>query len=160
MNALPERLYDLIRYIRPLYRNLARAVESNLTDTPVSVGMRAILEIVYEQGPCSVPQIADWMGTGRQYVQRMVNDNLAEGTLEKKPNPAHRRSFLLALTPLGRELFEKIRAREAQRLVEVAQTIRAEDLETCLGVVDALHRGFLDEDPPADNETPPCYGEA
>ncbi|CAM2005770.1 MarR family winged helix-turn-helix transcriptional regulator [Acanthopleuribacter pedis] len=157
MSADPARLYDLIRFIRPLYRNLGRAVEKNLADTPISVGMRAILEIVYEAGPVSVPKIADIMGTGRQYVQRMVNDNLAAGTLEKRANPAHRRSVLLALTESGRTAFEAIRAREAANLAAVAAGIDAADLEICLKVVDALHRGFLDEEQPADNELPPAY---
>lgn len=159
MHAEPARLYDLIRFIRPLYRNLGRAVEKNLADTTISVGMRAILELVYEAGPISVPRIAELMGTGRQYVQRMVNDNLAQELLTKQKNPAHRRSQLLVVTDKGRAAFEAIRAAEAANLAAVAQTIDAAELETCLKVVEALHLGFLDEEPPQDGEMPPAYSD-
>jgi hypothetical protein len=50
-------LYEIIRLIRPVHRRLARAVEAKLEGTGVTVGMRAVMEVLEEAGPMAVPDI-------------------------------------------------------------------------------------------------------
>ncbi|CAM2064655.1 MarR family transcriptional regulator [Sulfidibacter corallicola] len=157
MNAEPERIYDLIRYVRPLYRNLARAVEDKLQGTGISVGMRAVLEILYDHGDATVPRVAQILGTGRQFIQRMVNDSMAADLVTRRPNPAHRRSWLICLTDKGRQAFEGIRAREGEKLLQVAMQIDPEELATCTRVIDTLTRAFApdqDTSEPAKSSVP------
>ena len=50
MSARGERIYELLRQVRPLTLSSARVVESRLRDRGLTVGMRAVLEIVAESG--------------------------------------------------------------------------------------------------------------
>jgi len=51
--------------------------------------------------PLTAPQIAQAMGISRQGVQKQLDLLHAEGLMERRPNPAHERSPLHALTPAG-----------------------------------------------------------
>src|SRR5688572_13465052 len=93
-----DSLYAIIRHVRPLHRRLARTVEEHPEGTGVSVGMRAVLERVDDDGPQTVPQMARSLGLARQFIQRTVDDLLARGLLEKRENAGHKRSPFLALT--------------------------------------------------------------
>lgn len=63
---------------------------------------------VVSGGPRTVPAIADRLGQVRQSVQRVVNDLVGEGLVELRPNPAHIRSPLVALTDDGRALTDRL----------------------------------------------------
>ena len=95
-------LFDVIRRLRPLGRRLGRALAAPAAGARMTQGRRTVLERLHHAGLQSVPQIARAHGLGRQFVQRLVNAALAEGLVEMQANPAHRRSSLVALTPLGR----------------------------------------------------------
>ncbi|WP_329526861.1 MarR family winged helix-turn-helix transcriptional regulator [Streptomyces sp. NBC_01462] len=59
----------------------------------------------------TVAQAARRLGVTRQGVQRVANDLVAEGLAAFGPNPDHRGSPLLALTPDGRRVLNGITAR-------------------------------------------------
>lgn len=56
--------------------------------------------------PAPVAHLARSMGLQRQGVQRIVNELVAEGLVELRPNPNHRRAKLVALSPLGAEAYD------------------------------------------------------
>ena len=133
-------LYDLLRHVRPLVLNSARVVEASLRADGLSVGMRAVLEMLAEHGPLTVPDIADRLHLARQGIQRHVNDLAALGLAESRPNPAHRRSVLIATTVMGTELFARIRAGELARLDAMAAEHTSEEIATAVRVLAALDR--------------------
>ena len=140
---LPERgslLYDILRNVRPLVLNSARVVEAALSDDGVSVGMRAVLEVLAEGGPATVPAVAERLDLARQGIQRHVNDLAALGLVEAVPNPAHRRSVLIAPTPAGTALFRRIRADELDSLDRLAGDCSRDEIVTALKVLRALNR--------------------
>src|SRR5579864_4442819 len=51
--------------------------------------------------PQTVPSIARTMGLTRQAVQRLINELTADGLIEGRANPNHRRARLFALTDAG-----------------------------------------------------------
>ena len=59
-------------------------------------------------GPLTVPQIARRLGVSRQNVQRVANDLAAAGMATFGPNPDHKSSPLLELTPAGRSALDHI----------------------------------------------------
>jgi DNA-binding MarR family transcriptional regulator len=67
----------------------------------MTLGMRAALELLLVGGPATVPRIARSRGVTRQHVQALVNGLLAQGLVALRPNPAHKRSPLVALSPAG-----------------------------------------------------------
>ncbi|MDI6104885.1 MarR family winged helix-turn-helix transcriptional regulator [Actinoplanes sp. NEAU-A12] len=133
-------LYEVLRHVRPLVLNSARVVEASLRGDGLSVGMRAVLEILAGHGPMTVPDIADRLDLARQGIQRHVNDLIALGCVEPRSNPAHRRSVLIAATPAGSELFARIRTGELDRLGRMAPGCTDEEIATALRVLGALNR--------------------
>ncbi|MFI9646664.1 MarR family winged helix-turn-helix transcriptional regulator [Streptomyces sp. NPDC052040] len=69
-----------------------------------------VLSVVSED-PLTVPQAARRLGVSRQNVQRVANDLVAQELAAYAPNPDHRGSPLLTLTPRGRESLTRVTAR-------------------------------------------------
>ena len=130
-----EQLYRLIWLSRPLMQAAEARVEKALDGTGLTVRMRAVLEILHVHGDATVPEIALKLEIQRQYVQVMVNETLAEGLTVGEPNPRHRRSTMIALTPKGKRLIEEVITRENHIVQRMATGIRAEDIATALNVV-------------------------
>jgi DNA-binding MarR family transcriptional regulator len=140
MLARGAALYDVLRHVRPLVLNSARVVEAALRPEGLSVGMRAVLEILAEHGPAPVPSIGDRLDLARQGVQRHVNDLLALGYVESRPNPAHRRSVLIGLTRTGAEVIDRIRDDELRQLAGLAQDCTSAEIATAAKVLRSLSR--------------------
>jgi DNA-binding MarR family transcriptional regulator len=140
MLARGAGLYDVLRHVRPLVLNSARVVEKALRPEGLSVGTRAVLEILAEHGPATVPAIGDRLDLARQGVQRHVNDLLALGYVESQPNPAHRRSVLITLTGSGTEVIGRIRDDELRQLATLAPDCTEQEITTAAKVLAALSR--------------------
>ncbi|MEU6526257.1 MarR family winged helix-turn-helix transcriptional regulator [Streptomyces sp. NPDC046924] len=132
-------VFDLIG---PLYRRVQRAVEQGAQGTrsaqgeqALSVGVRAVLDLLHKHGPMTVPQMGRAQAISRQFVQRMVNDAVARDLVESIPNPAHRRSSLIRLTEEGRAAIAAVVAREHAVLREVGGDLTDADVRTCVRVL-------------------------
>ncbi|MFE3446876.1 MarR family winged helix-turn-helix transcriptional regulator [Nocardia sp. NPDC059180] len=71
--------------------------------------------------PLPVAGIAREMGITRQSVQRIADLLVGKGLAEYRPNPAHRRAKLVAVTESGREAVARINPQHAvmaQRLAD------------------------------------------
>jgi DNA-binding MarR family transcriptional regulator len=88
-----------------------------------------VLEFLHREEMLSVPEIAARYQVSRQHIQVTVNTLLEDGFLESHPNPRHKRSPLFALTPVGCELFRKIRAAESELLETLFAGIAPADVE-------------------------------
>lgn len=98
---------------------------------------RTILVAIARSGPRTVAQVARERFEARQRVQPLVNALLADGLLESRPNPAHKRAPLVALTARGEAMVRTITERESglrarlklripsADLARAAQTLRA-----------------------------------
>ncbi|MGK5678232.1 MarR family winged helix-turn-helix transcriptional regulator [Actinoplanes sp. URMC 104] len=135
-----QQLYEVLRNVRPLVLNSARVVEASLAADGVSVGMRAVLEVLAEAGPATVPAIAERLDLARQGIQRHVNDLAALGFVDSRANPAHRRSVLIDLTPAGRDRFDRIRGYELASLDRMAAECTDGEIDAAIRVLRALNR--------------------
>lgn len=82
-----------------------------------------LLSVVSDQA-LTVPQAARRLGVTRQGVQRVANDLIAAGLAERRPNPDHRASPLLAPTDNGRLVLRAITERATvvnSRLAEAVE---------------------------------------
>ena len=75
---------------------------------PLSGPRRTVLASLAESGPETVAQMARRRAQSRQRFQPLVNALMADGLLEAVPNPDHKQSPLIALTPRGRKTVERI----------------------------------------------------
>lgn len=140
MLARSELMCDVLRLLRPLVLNSARVVGERVRTEGWTVGMRAVVEALTEAGEATVPAIGRVMDLPRQAVQRHVDDLLARGHVTTHPNPSHRRSMLVALTPAGQAAIERVRTSEFAELAALAPECTEADLLTALRVLRCLDR--------------------
>jgi DNA-binding MarR family transcriptional regulator len=133
-------MYDLVRLVRPMTLNSARIVEAGLRPFGLTVGRRAVLEILIEEGAMPVPAIARAFDVSRQAAQRLVNELRASDHVAVSANPRHRRSQLVDVTSAGRDAFRHVHASELRLLQELAPEVATADLEAALRVLTAVAR--------------------
>jgi DNA-binding MarR family transcriptional regulator len=132
---LAHRLTEVVDLVGPLYRRVQRKVEQAAPIEGLSVGVRAVLDLLRENGPMTVPQMGRAQALSRQFVQRMVNDAAAGQLVEITPNPAHQRSSLIRLTDRGRAAITAVIAREHALLREVDGDLTDADVTACVRVL-------------------------
>ncbi|WP_067827553.1 MarR family winged helix-turn-helix transcriptional regulator [Actinomadura kijaniata] len=136
--TLPDRLSEVFDLVGPLYRKAHRKVEQDTALAGLSVGVRAVLTLLREHGPLTVPQMGRAQALSRQFVQRMVNDAAARNLVESVPNPAHKRSSLIRLTDEGRAAVTAVVERERAMLRPVGDDLTEAEVTACLRVLSRL----------------------
>jgi DNA-binding MarR family transcriptional regulator len=131
--------------VGPVYRRVQRKVEEDAPVHGLSVGVRAVLNLLREQGPMTVPQMCRAQALSRQFVQRMVNEAVARGLAQTIPNPAHRRSSLIRLTSEGSAAIDALVAHEHTLLSQVGGGLTGAEITACLRVLTCL-LDFLGDD--------------
>lgn len=140
-NAEQERLAAaarLVRTIRTGFRHLAQAADrlhADAGDTPVTAAMRVVLEMLDDDGPMTVPQMARQKGLSRQHFQTKVDALADRGLVEAQPNPAHARSVLIAMTAEGQAVFAAMKMREAEALLKATASMQAADLGAAIETI-------------------------
>ena len=94
-----------------------------------------ILRILQTTGAQSVPQIARTRLTSRQNIQISVNRLQAQGFVELRPNPAHKRSALVSLTEKGKASLTKARNEEERALAETTQHLQSVKVISAIGLL-------------------------
>ena len=101
--------------------------------------------IAYAATPQPVSWLARSMGLNRQGVQRLVNEMSADGMVELRPNPHHRRAHLVVLTKRGREAYEAAARLQAPWGNALAKGLGSGEIAAALRVMSML-RQRLEED--------------
>lgn len=135
---LTDRLTEVFDLVGPLYRRTQRKVEQDVSVEGLSVGVRAVLNLLREHGPMTVPQMGRAQALSRQFVQRMVNDAAERGIVDSVPNPAHKRSSLIRLTEKGRTAITTVIDRERSVLRQVGGDLTDTEVDACLRVLSRL----------------------
>ena len=143
---LAQRLMEVFALVGPLYRRVFRKVEQDAPVQGLSIGVRAVLDLLNENGPMTVPQMGRAQALSRQFVQRMVNDAAAQHLVEAIPNPAHQRSSLIGLTDGGRAAITAVTARERALLSQIGGDLTDADITACLRVLSRLLELFENVD--------------
>jgi DNA-binding MarR family transcriptional regulator len=127
--------------VRHLF-HLLRAVAEAATppDRGFTASHRGVMESLAALGPQTVPALARARPVARQHIQVLVNDLAAWGLAEARPNPAHKRSPLIALTRTGQARFDAIRAAEAEALATLELSVPAGRLAAAADDLTALAR--------------------
>ncbi len=133
-----EAFYQVARSVRSLFHKLGAAATALHADTGISVGMRAVLESLINDGARTVPQLARARPVSRQHIQALVNDLLAQGHVAYINNPAHKRSKLVELTENGRKAFSSLRQRERAAFARLRLDIDTDGLEDANRVLSRL----------------------
>jgi DNA-binding MarR family transcriptional regulator len=108
-----------------------------------SGGRRSLLRNLVQDGPATVPQLARVRAVSRQFIQRLINELLAEGLVELVPNPQHRRSKLVRATAQGYQRYLELSRREAQFGAHIAADLDHTELASTLQTLDQLWKELV-----------------
>ncbi|MYW63297.1 MarR family transcriptional regulator [Streptomyces sp. SID8379] len=145
-DVMAARLAEVYDLVGPLYRRVLRKVELDGADAGVSVGVRAVLDLLAKRGPLTVPQMGRAQSLSRQFVQRMTNEAAALRYVEAVPNPAHKRSSLIRLTGAGRAAIAAVVDRERAELAGIHGRVSGGDVDACVRVLTEMLRLLDDVD--------------
>ena len=84
-----------------------RSSEETAAEHGQTVARWHLMSVLSDQ-PHTVPAIARRLGLVRQSVQRVADELVAEGMVERSENPDHQRSPLYSLSAAGRSTLKKI----------------------------------------------------
>lgn len=141
-DSTPEKLYEIIRLVRPLYKTLEASVAQELEKTGITVSQRAVLEQLQDQGALTVPAIGRRLILPRQFIQKIANELLEVALIERLENVAHKRSPLFTLTQEGRVAIEAIKARETEIMRPIAKALKPGDIEVTRAVMAGVIAAF------------------
>jgi DNA-binding MarR family transcriptional regulator len=139
-------LLAVINETRSLSHKLKRAAEELHGQGESSAGRRGVLLSLARLGPQTVPQLARARPVSRQHIQSHVNLLLEDGLVRAEPNPAHKRSPLIALTRAGTAAVREIEKVEGAVLRDVDLPVSAADLATAARVLRELASFFEGRD--------------
>ncbi|WP_262690334.1 MarR family winged helix-turn-helix transcriptional regulator [Kordiimonas aestuarii] len=137
--------YLLTWKLRRAFKLLGALSDQYCEQFDISAAERAMLERLRGWGPATVPDLARLFIVSRQNMQVRMNSLLEKGFIEKRPNPAHRRSHLITLSDKGGALFEQIKQTEATLLETLFGGIPASDIGAAHGLMDKLIANVLGE---------------
>jgi MarR family multiple antibiotic resistance transcriptional regulator len=95
---------DLVRVETRLYNAVAERVKA---EAGVGAGHFELLRYVRDHPDARVADLASAFAIGVGTTSKIVDRMEKEGWLERRPNPANRRSSLLALTPVGESVVSR-----------------------------------------------------
>lgn len=130
-----EPLIGLVDETVALFHRMRESAERIHGQGELSAGRRGVLHGLARLGPQTVPQMARARPVSRQHIQTIVNALAPDGLVESTPNPAHKRSALIRLTPKGRALVDTMNRREASVLPKVARGFSRAELEQAASVL-------------------------
>jgi DNA-binding MarR family transcriptional regulator len=110
------RVDELLAETRALFHTLTEWSDALHAELRIGAAMRGVLEVLLLRGPATVPNMARARGVSRQHIQQQVDALLERDLLERRNNPAHRRSSMFALSDKGRALIQNMRAEELKAL--------------------------------------------
>jgi DNA-binding MarR family transcriptional regulator len=115
-----QNVVKLTSLVRLCFQRLRTIGDQLHADLGMNSSLRAVLEWLTDHGSQTVPQIAAAKSVSRQHIQKIVDELIDGGHVDFKPNPAHKRSPFVVLTPEGAALFKEMRRREKRIFRELA----------------------------------------
>lgn len=127
--VLMAQVYELAAVSR-------RDSESVAGPIGVTVTQWHTMSVLSDGAAATVPQVAARLGVTRQAVQRVADQLVDRGHLEKVANPQHDTSPLLRLTPSGTEVLQQLWARSDEpraRMLAGVELGRLDEAASTLG---------------------------
>ncbi len=111
----PQLLLDLFDETVALFHRLRATAANTHGQGELSASRRGVLRSL-ARGPSTVPELARQRPVSRQHIQVIIDSLAEDGLVESRPNPAHQRSSLIAITPKGETLLRTMESRERKAL--------------------------------------------
>lgn len=137
-----EALDGLIDATRALFHQMKATARELHGRGELTAGLRGVLQQLVREGPMTVPAMARSRPVSRQHIQVLVDRLRADGLVQLRENPAHRRSRLVAVTPEGRRTFETMSRRERALLARLELRVPAGRVRAATEVLTAFREAL------------------
>lgn len=97
-----------------------------------------MLSYTLRYGPCTVGTLSEVFGVKGATLTGQLDKLEKRGLLKRQPNPADRRSFLVAVTPKGERLMRRIGEHVIKLEAGVRERVSDRDYQGFLKVIDAI----------------------
>jgi DNA-binding MarR family transcriptional regulator len=134
----------VIDRVRSLFHELKLGAQEVHGGSPLAGGMRGVLIDLLEDGDQTVPELARRRPVSRQHIQTLVNELLKLGLVIRKPNPMHKRSRLVGLTPEGHRTISGMLEREKELLQDLRLEANLDQLQDAADTLADLSSALRD----------------
>ena len=114
-------------------------------ETGLSPTATAALATINRSGPLTPSELAELERVKRPTMTRTLARLEREGLIERTPDPADGRSFLLAVNDAGRERLSRLRRRKSAYLARRLRKLDPDEVETLTRAAELLERMREDE---------------
>ncbi|MGD1907442.1 MAG: MarR family winged helix-turn-helix transcriptional regulator [Leptolyngbyaceae cyanobacterium] len=101
-----------------------------------------ILKMIATMEDCTAQRIAQTIHRDKAQVNRVVQELVAQEMVERKPNPADKRSQLLRLSDKGEAALRAMNAVEDRVLRRMTHDIEIENQKTFIALAEQLRRNL------------------
>ena len=108
----------------------------------LTLSTASLLSYIGEFGPVSQTRAAEHLGQGRAVTGTQVDKLESLGLVERRPDPADRRVWLVAITDAGRELATSISQVDEVFRAELRDGISRADRQTLAALLVRLHHNI------------------
>lgn len=131
------RVIELIRSIT-LCSHRLKAVGRCMGAFTSRGGAWGLMKSLDLEGPQTIPDLARARPVSRQHIRALAQSLIERGWVETVANPAHRRSFLLQLTPGGKQAVSTMDRQITSSLEPWLAGLGEDQLATALKVLESL----------------------
>ncbi len=128
-----------------IVRTSRRLRQEAATETGLSPAMTEALATINRSGPLTPSELADLERVKRPTMTRTVACLEREGLIERTPDPADGRSFVVLVNDAGRERLARLRRRKSAYLARRLGKLDPEEIETLARAAELLERMREDE---------------
>lgn len=133
---------NLTRKIIEFYERLSSWEQAVVKGTELTPGQMHTIEIVGHSGPLRMKELAEKVGVTTGTLTVTVDNLERLGLLERKPHASDRRSFLVALTARGNELFARHHHFHVKLTQEMISSLTAEEAHMFEQILDKVIHHF------------------
>ena len=134
-----EQLSDLII---EFYEKLSSWEQAVVRDTPITLPQMHTLEILGQQSPLRMKELAAKMGVTTGTLTVGIDRLEKQGLVARIPHDTDRRSILVALTETGQELYLEHHAHHLHLTREIEAALTPEETEQFASILNKLTRAL------------------
>ena len=138
--SISESLHRLMHAYKSALRQAAADRQIGLPITHIRA-----LKGICSNPECSAHSIAKRMQRDKAQITRVLNELLKEGLIEKRDNPADRRSQLLCPTQKGRDIMRELRSMEQKTAADMTRNLSREEVNAFVRIAAAMADNLTDD---------------
>ena len=123
-------------------RLVRTAFDARLGPLDLNLTQASLLGYIAEFGATTQTQLADRLAIGRAAIGSVIDQLEARGLVDRTPNPADRRVWLVTITPAGVDLAARIGEVDAMLRAELRRGIGREERQALAWVMTRLQQNL------------------